>query len=282
MQGQARAFGRIRRRDFGRRRRGAPAQPVALADTEAFIFADRLHFPRADDLLGASTLHRHVRTGNSAHNVVAAVDLVDVRAFAHALLGADQNAIAAVDQCGAVGVQFDNADRARAVYRVDLAVIEKDREIVQPLLNPIVLPRAARIGRAKHLQSEPIHVGKNVISAFVIAEAGRPDALAVNLFAAFQPEVGPEIQAVEGISDPPPVHQIARVQDRQTGHGVHGGAGQVIVGADADHVGIRELIVEQRVRVGSVSVVGCPGAARVRCMRHRNGGENQREATHFI
>jgi hypothetical protein len=68
----------------------------------------------------------------------------------------------------------------------------------------------------------------------------------------------------------------------QTRHGVHGDAGQVIVGADADHVGIRELIVKQRVRVSSVSVVGRPGSARVGCVRDGNSGENQREASHPI
>ena len=46
-----------------------------------------------------------------------------MRALAHALLGPNQNAIGAVDQCGAVGAQLDNADCARSVEGVDLAVV---------------------------------------------------------------------------------------------------------------------------------------------------------------
>ena len=44
---------------------------------------------------------------------------------------------------------------------------------------------------------------------------------------------------------------------------VHGGAGEVIVLADADDVGVLELLVEQGVGVSAVAVVGGPIGCRV-------------------
>ena len=48
------------------------------------------------------------------------------------------------------------------------------------------------------------------------------------------------------------------MQHRQPRHAVHGGACQVEVGTQANEIRIGELIEEQRFRVGSVAVIGCP------------------------
>ena len=43
-----------------------------------------------------------------------------------------------------------------------------------------------------------------------------------------------------------PVQEIARTEDRQPGHAVHGGSGEAEVGAGADPVGIGKFIEEER------------------------------------
>ena len=173
--------------------------------------------------------------------------------------GLDQNAFRAGHQSGEILIQFDDADGPGAEDGVDLpVVIEQDGEIVQALFDAIVLPWAAGIGGAEDLQAEAVHVGEDVIGSVVVAEARGPDAPAIDVLAALQPEVRAEVEAIEGIADELPVHQIAGMQDRQARHGVHGGPGEVIVGTDADHVGIGELVVKQGIRIGPVAVVGRP------------------------
>ena len=82
---QIEALVRVRRIVLHRRPAAASAalRPVALADSEALFRADRLHFPRARELVGPGALHGHMRAGNRADDVVFALDLVDVRALAH-------------------------------------------------------------------------------------------------------------------------------------------------------------------------------------------------------
>ena len=48
------------------------------------------------------------------------------------------------------------------------------------------------------------------------------------------------------------------MEDDESGHGVHCGACEVVVIAHTEDVGIRELIVEERIGKGAVSVVGRP------------------------
>jgi hypothetical protein len=99
----------------------------------------------------------------------------------------------------------------------------------------------------------------------VVTETRSPDAQAVNLLAVFEAKVRAEVQAVEGVTEESPVHQITGVQYGQPRQGVHRGAGQVVIRAHTDHVGIGEFVVKQRVRIGPVAVVGHPrGAALAR------------------
>jgi hypothetical protein len=53
-----------------------------------------------------------------------------------------------------------------------------------------------------------------------------------------------EVEAVEAIRYVFPIYQIFRVQYYQTGHGVHGGTGQIVVIAHTDDVGVGKLIVK--------------------------------------
>ena len=67
-----------------------------------------------------------------------------------------------------------------------------------------------------------------------------------------------EIEAVDTVRDVFPVDQILGVKDDQPRHTVHGGAGEVVIVAYAEDVGVAELVVEQWVGKGAVAVVGSP------------------------
>src|SRR5207237_221541 len=140
------------------------------------------------------------------------------------------------------------ADGSGSVDGVDLPVIVKQNgKIMQALLDAIVLPWTARIRGTIHLKAEAVHVGEDIIGSVVVAETRGPDAAAVDVLAAFQAEVRSEVQAVKGIADDPPIQEVAGMQDRQPRHGVHGRTREVMVGAYPDHIGIRELVVKQRI-----------------------------------
>ena len=66
---------------------------------------------------------------------------------------------------------------------------------------------------------------------------------------------------------------------------VHRGAGEVVVLADANDIGILELLVEQGIGVSAVAVVGGPMFCRVRearkkPMRSGDSSSGQRDQTH--
>src|SRR6185437_2608300 len=57
------------------------------------------------------------------------------------------------------------------------------------------------------------------------------------------------LQALEGVADQGPVDQVAGVQQRQTGDPAEAGGGEVEVVADAEHVRVGPVGVQDRVRV---------------------------------
>src|ERR1017187_4234962 len=234
--------------DYIRRRLAPALRSVALADSQALLLADRLHFPRPLEFVGPGALHRHVGARNGANDVVFALDLIEVRALAEAESSLDQNAVCAGGKRSEFRVQLDGVYVVGPIYRVDRPVaVKQNGEIVNPLFDPALLPRASRVGGPVNLETKAVHVGEDVIGSLVVTETRRPDAAAVDLLAVFETEIGAEVQAVKGIANDAPVHQIAGVQNGQPRHGVHGGARQVVVLAHANHVGVGELVVEQGV-----------------------------------
>ncbi len=125
-----------------------PAAPhrVTPPYPQAFLFADRLYLPWAGEPVRARAAHRCVRAGHGADDVVLALDLIDMRALAHALFAPHQHAVSPLHGGGEVRVEFDDSNRPRSVDGVDLpVVIEKDRKVMQRLLEAVVLPGTARV-----------------------------------------------------------------------------------------------------------------------------------------
>src|ERR1017187_767154 len=140
MQIETQTLAGIRWIDYIRRRLAPALRSVALADSQALLLADRLHFPRPLEFVGPGALHRHMRTRNGANDVVFALDLIEVRALAEAESSLDQNAVCAGDKRSEFRVQFDDMYVVGPIYRVDLPVVVKQNgEIVKPLFDPVVL-----------------------------------------------------------------------------------------------------------------------------------------------
>ncbi len=78
------------------------------------------------------------------------------------------------------------------------------------------------------------------------------------MFAAFKPERRAEVELIHAVAGKFPVHQVLGMHELHGGIHVHRGAGEVVVLADADGVGVFELLVEQGIGVGAIAVVGGP------------------------
>ena len=138
-------------------------------------------------------------------------------------------------------------------------IVEQHGEVVDAPLHVMMLPRAAYVLGCIALQTLAIDIGKHVELAVGIADGGSPHALAVYLLVVLQREsIVAEIETVEAVSNVLPVHQVLGVKDHQTRHGMHGSARQVVVIAHTQNVGVRELVVEQRVGKRAIAIVGSP------------------------
>ena len=180
-------------------------------------------------------------------------------AFAHAVFFRDQQPLRPRNNIKQCGIELRDAHIGVSPNHVDSSiVIEQHAQVMEAALHRRACPRALRVRRSKHLRHLAIDVRKNIERAIVIAKARRPDSLAVNALSVFKTIFGAEVEFVERIRFKVPVDQVARVQHRKPRHHVHRRAQQIEVAADADDIWIGKLIVEDRIRVGPVPVVGSP------------------------
>ncbi len=140
----------------------------------------------------------------------------------------------------------------------------------------MMFPRTADRFRAKDLQTGTIDVGEHVKRTVVITQARGPDAAAVNV-AAFQPVGRSKVEPIRAVPNQLPIHEILGMHELNRGVHVHRGTGKVIIVADTDHVGVFEFLVEKRIRVRSVSIVGRPmSRGRTRGpAAQRDGGQRE-------
>ena len=213
------------------------------------------------DTLGARAERTSVGLVVSGDEVVHAIDLVHVVSLAHGISLGDDDAVGLLLGSAHVGLEFGAVYLTVAVYGIYLAVIVKEHaEVIDASLHVVVLPGTADVGTGVALEPLAVDVGEDVELSVGIAYGGSPDALSVYLLVVAEPEgIVLEVEAVEAVADVLPVDEVARVEDDESGHGVHGGSGQVVVIADTDDVGVGELIIEERIGEGPVAVVSRPG-----------------------
>ena len=147
-------------------------------------------------------------------------------------------------------------------YLVEV-VVEEDRKIM-PSGQFVAGPRAVNRLGAKELQASAVDVGEDIKRAVVIANARCPDATAIDATAIFQTVGRAQVKPVRAVADEFPVHQVFRVHQLHGGIHVHGGAGEVVVLTDTDHVRVLELLVKQWIGVGAIAIVGGPMMGRDR------------------
>ena len=92
---------------------------------------------------------------------------------------------------------------------------------------------------------------ENVDLAVVPPDGGRPRPVAVSrLVVDLQRRLGGE-----RVPDQFPVHQVLGMQNGQARHGVEAGRREVVVFADAEHVGVGVIRVQDGIAIGSVSAL---------------------------
>jgi hypothetical protein len=89
--------------------------------------------------------------------------------------------------------------------------------------------------------------------AGVIAEAGGPAT-----FSVAREVVARGLLFRQCVTNDAPVDEIFGVQDGESGSALEAGGGHVVVVADADDVGVGVVGVNDRIAIGSVTVVGAP------------------------
>ena len=149
-----------------------------------------------------------------------------------------------------------------------------------------VFPRTvSRIGD-EELQAVAIHVGEDVELTFMITDDRSPYALTIDLFVTHKLElvVGKDVRpAIEAIAGQFPVHKILGMENDQSGRTMHRGASQIIVFPHTDAVGVGEFVVEQRVGIGTISIVCCPCLhLSIHRSCHQEQGEKKKVCFHIV
>ena len=138
-------------------------------------------------------------------------------------------------------------------------VVEEHTQVVDTSLHVMVLPRSTDILRSIALQALAVDIRKHIELSVGIADGRSPHALTVYLLMILQREgIIVEVETIETVTDIFPVHQVLRVQNHQSWHGMHRRTSQIIVVAHPQDIRVRELIIEQRIRKCSIPIISRP------------------------
>ena len=79
------------------------------------------------------------------------------------------------------------------------------------------------------------------------AQARRPDPLSVDILPILKTKGGTEVESLERVPQEFPIHQIARMKQGQPRHAMHRGTRELEIRTDSNHVGVRKLVVKERI-----------------------------------
>ena len=235
---------------------------------------------RAEKAVGAGALHSSHRRVVGAEYVILAVYFIYVVSLAHGIAGRDDHSLRTLHVAAEIRFDLDGAHLVVFVNGVDLAVVvEEHGEVVDVASHVLVLPRSGGIIGYKHLHAVPVDVGEYIELPVVIPYAGCPDALPIGFLSVGEVEFRAVVEAVEAVTQEFPVDEVARMEHYESRGAVHGCAGEIIVVADADYVGVGKLVVEEGICKRAVAVVGSPRHGRfgsvARHSEHGGSGEEK-------
>ena len=139
----------------------------------------------------------------------------------------------------------------------------------------MVLPWTPNILGSIALQALAVDICKHIELPIRIANSRCPDSLTVDLLMVLQRKgIVVEIEAVKAIADILPVHQVLGMEDNESRYGMHRSTGQIVVITHAQDIWVRELVVEERICKGSVTIVSGPRlglrqACQATCHQHK-------------
>ena len=250
--------------------------PVGQVDQRTLVAAAgivdlRARLPRASQAFGARNRETQPAR-NRVEQVIIAAAADHLRSFC-ALHVMD---LPVGDDAAEVGVERQQANRTvhpdrrgdprRAVGVEDEAGVESGA------VEFVHRPRPLRVARAIDACIPADRGDDDIEHAGVVAQAGGEQPLAIGVSAVAQLILRPGIEPRHDMAEQPPVHQIARMQQRQPRCIGEGGGDEIIVLADADDVGIGIVGEQDRVAVGAVALIGAPH------LRGKRGGGGEEQA----
>ena len=126
----------------------------------------------------------------------------------------------------------------------------------------VALPRTSNRLGAENVETRAVVVGEDIEHPVVIPDARCPDASAVDV-SAFHAVVPSKVVFIHAVAGQFPVHQVLGMHEDDCRVHVHRRAGNVIIVADTNGVGVFEFLIKQRVGISAVPVVGGPVFGRV-------------------
>ena len=232
---------------------------MAALGSHGFAHTDRYGFVRTFRAVGTCALHTAHWRIVGTDNIIFAVYLVEVVTFAHCVPCRYDHFFTAFHKTAEVGLHFYEMNFIILIYSVYFPVIVKqDREVVYFYSGVDVLPWSGRIFCNEYLQSVSVDVAEYIKFTVVIADTGSPDSLTICFFSVFQIKFVSHIETVHAIAHEFPVYEILRVENYNSRCAVHGSSCQVEVISYADNIRVGKFIIEQRVGIGPVSIVGTP------------------------
>ena len=167
-----------------------------------------------------------------------------------------------------VRLKFRHAKIPVSVDKVQVAVIEKKRSVMEEAVQNCLLPRAAHdvAGLEDISLVLVVRHEKGVIHPVMVTERSCPLALPVGV--ATVPKVVDVIilQRIEYIRNDPPVDKVLRMHDRRPRAEEHRGTYHIIVIPNPNHIVVRNVGIRERIH-GNLGLLFC-GAT----------GQNENEA----
>ena len=249
---------------------------------------DAVFVGTADTLRAEYGLPAGGNTTRRGENIIPAVALVELGALQRRVVGqlvAVDEVAKVVDDLRALGVQLEQGEHifhvgpavGPTVDEIDPAVVIPQRarvdEAAPALHEHRRAPRAARLDGRDEIDAE---IGIGVIDpelAGVVADGRSPHALAglrrAERLLGHKPR--------QRVRDERPVHQVARMQDGQTGHVAEARCRHPIVVPHPHDVGVGIIGVQDRIPVGAVAEVRRPGGRS-----ERFGAQHRSERGHDL
>ena len=193
----------------------------------------------------------------------------------HSRAVGDNLAIATLDKTAEIGLYLSATHCPILMNGIYLTVVvEEYGEVVDVTLEIDMLPRSLSLVGDEHLHTMSVDIREDIELTVVITDRWSPYTLSVSLLAVLKAElVAKSKEILHCVATETPVDEVLRMKYDYTRQTVHCRSSKIIVLSHPDNIGVAEFVIEQRVGVGTIPVVGSPRLCRgiVHAHHHKQG-----------